>query len=99
MKLVKKIEKMAEVDAKKAAEQKEQIELGKKLQAFYDSGYVNRKQAFWFSFLKGVLGGLGSVVGATVAIALVLWILSGLDQVPFVGHFSESVRETLQRHR
>ena len=79
--------------------QQEAVELGKKLQAFYDSGYVNRKQAFWFSFLKGVLGGIGSIVGATIAIALVLWILSGLDQVPFVGHLSESIRQTLQRQR
>lgn len=97
MKVTKKIEKMAEASQKKTETEKEQIELGKKLQAFYDSGYVNRSQAFWFSFLKGVLGGLGSVIGATVAIAILLWVLSGLDQVPFVGHFSESVRETLQR--
>ena len=82
-----------------ADRRKDEIELGKKLQAFYDSGYVNRNQAFWFSFLKGVLGGIGSIFGATIAIALVLWILSGLDQVPFVGHLSESIRQTLQRQR
>jgi hypothetical protein len=93
-KKLKKAVKKAEVAVDR---QKEAEELGKKLQNFYDSGYVNRKQAFWFAFLKGILGGLGSVVGATVAIALILWILSGLDQVPFVGHLSESVRDTLQR--
>ena len=92
--MVKKMHQRAEVD-----EEKEALELGKKLQAFYDSGYVNRRQTFWFSFLKGVLGGIGSIFGATVAIALVLWILSGLDQVPFVGHLSESIRQTLQRQR
>ncbi len=82
-----------------ALNQKELIELGKKLQSFYDMGYVNRKQAFTFSFLKGVLGGLGGVAGATVAVASILWILSGLDRIPFVGHLSESLRETLQQRR
>ncbi len=80
-------------------DERKQQELGEKLQAFYDAGYVNRKQAFWFAFLKGIFSGAGSIVGVTIAIALVLWILSGLDQVPFVGHLSESIRQTLQQRK
>lgn len=90
---------MADKTHRPTDHQTELIELGKKLQAFYDAGYVDRRQAFLFSFLKGVLAGLGSVVGATLAIAILLWILSGLDQVPFVGHLSESIRQTLQQRR
>lgn len=90
---------MAHSSKTQSDELKQQQELGKKLQAFYDTGYVDRRQAFWFAFLKGVLGGIGSIVGATIAIALVLWILSGLDQVPFVGHLSESIRQTLQQRK
>lgn len=84
--------------AKTGDHEKELFELGKKLQAFYDSGYVNRKQAFMFSFFKGILAGLGGVLGATVALAILLWILSGLNQVPFVGHFTEQVRDSIE-HR
>jgi len=90
---------LKKTDGNAHEDERKQQELGKKLQAFYDAGYVNRRQAFWFAFLKGVLGGVGSIVGATVAIALVLWVLSGLDQVPFVGHLSESVRQTLQQRK
>lgn len=68
-------------------------ELGKKLVAFYESGYVNKKQALSFSFLKGLLGGFGAFLGGTILIGLLLWVLSLFDQVPFV----DAVRSALTK--
>lgn len=77
---------------------KELIELGKKLQNFYDSGYVNKKQAFAWALLKGIASGFGAVIGGTIVVALLIWILSGLHNVPFLDRITDNVRTTLQQH-
>ena len=72
---------------------KEYEELGKKLIDFYESGYVNKKQALSWTFLKGVAAGLGAFLGGTIVIGLLLWVLSLFDQVPFI----DSVRDSLTK--
>lgn len=52
--------------------------------------------SFGFNFLIGVARGLGFVLGATVVVALVVWITSRiLTQLPFVGEFFETLGEFL----
>lgn len=77
------------------SEEQAQIELGKKLQQFYASGYVNKKQALLFSFYKGIASGFGVIIGGTILIALLIWILSQFGQVPILGHFVDSLRHTI----
>lgn len=71
-------------------------QLGKQVVDLYDTLKPNRSSVYRGSFLKGVAGGLGGVVGATVGVALLLWILSLFGQIPFVGHFVDAVRHTIQ---
>lgn len=74
-------------------------ELGRQLESLYDSLNPNRKAVYRTNFVKGLWSGLGGVVGATVGIALLLWILSLFGQIPIIGHFVDTVRHTLQNHR
>ncbi len=76
---------------------KELLELGGKLRDFYEHGYINKKQAVFYSFMKGVAGGAGAFVGGTLVIALVVWMLSLFDQVPLVGRVFEALQKALQR--
>lgn len=85
------------VSANKSPNDKKLLELGAKLQAFYDMGYVTKKQALSFSFLKGLATGAGAFLGGTLVIGLLLWLLSLFDQVPFVGEIIESARQNLQK--
>ncbi|HXH26363.1 MAG TPA: DUF5665 domain-containing protein [Candidatus Acidoferrum sp.] len=78
----------------------ELLDLGIKVQALFDSGYVNRKQALWLAFLKGILSGFGAVIGGTIVVALVLWFLSSLQELPFIGPISNSLQTSIQqKHR
>lgn len=73
----------------------ELLELGKKLQAFYDSGYVNKKQALHFAFLKGLASGFGAFLGGTILIGLLVWTLSFFENIPFLSHFVNLFHNTL----
>jgi len=48
------------------------------------------------SLLKGVMVGFGSVLGATVLVALVVYILSQISLVPVVGDFVKDIIQEIQ---
>lgn len=76
---------------------KEYEQLGRVVANIYESGYLDHKQTYKMSFVKGLLAGLGGVIGATIVVALLLWVLTFFDNVPFVGRFTEQTRETIQQ--
>lgn len=69
--------------------------LGKMLVNIYETGYIDRNQAYKMSFIKGLLSGLGGVVGATLVLALILWFVSLLGNLPFLERISDNVTQTL----
>lgn len=71
-------------------------QIGKMVQNIYDSGYVDRNTVFKMSFLKGIAAGVGSVLGATIVVALLLWVLNLFDSVPLVGPLTEKVQNTVE---
>lgn len=72
------------------------IRLGKQLERIYDSVHPDRKRFYWMSFLAGILRGVGTIIGATVVIALVVWLLSLLGHIPFIGPLVDHAKNTIQ---
>ena len=70
--------------------------LGEQVVDLYDALKPNRTALYRTSFFKGIVGGLGGVIGATVGVALLIWLLSLFGQVPFIGHFIDTIRHTIQ---
>lgn len=63
---------------------------------FYDF-HRSRRQIYTMNFFRGVFFGLGSILGGTIVIALVLWILSLLADIPGgIGDFIQYVVDTVQ---
>lgn len=66
---------------------------------FYDF-HRSRKQVYTMNFIRGIFFGLGSVLGGTVVIALIIWILSATVNVfPPLADFINGIIDAMQRPR
>lgn len=74
---------------------KEYEQLGRAVASIFESGYLDKKQAYKTSFIKGVFSGFGGVIGATVLVALLIWVLSFFGHVPLVGKFVDKLNKTV----
>lgn len=85
---------------KKQSEQEQRQQdyekLGKQVVALYDAINPDRAGLYRTALLKGVVTGVGGVVGATLVIVAIAWVLSLLGNVPFVGPIFDNVRSTIQ---
>ncbi len=59
------------------------------------SGYIDKKRLYIENFVRGIFFSLGSVLGATLVVALLLWVLSVFDTAPVIGHFIQSVQDSI----
>jgi len=57
---------------------------------------LEKFNSFGRRFTLGVFMGLGTVVGATVVVALLIYILSFFSEVGFVGDFTNWITDTIK---
>jgi hypothetical protein len=75
------------------------IEFAKQIESLYEAQYAHGKKILAFAFLKGVATGLGVFLGGTILVGALLWILSQLNQLPFVGDISESAKHSISEKK
>lgn len=46
---------------------------------------LDRHYSFFNSFMRGILSGLGSVLGATIVVAFLAYMLRNVSLVPLIG--------------
>lgn len=76
---------------------KKRVEFAKQVEYMYEAANPNWRKLLAFSFLKGMATGLGIFLGGTIIVGLLLWILSGLGQLPFLNEIAESAKDTLEK--
>ena len=69
-------------------------DLGKMLVNIYESGYLDHTKAYKISFLKGIVAGLGGVIGATIVVAILIWILSFFSDISIINSLKDSLQST-----
>ena len=72
-------------------------EIAKALEILFASDYIDKKKLYVSNFLRGIAFSAGGVIGATLVIGLLVWILSLFDQVPLIGPFLENTRESIEQ--
>lgn len=66
---------------------------------FYDF-HKSRRQVYGMNFIRGIFFGVGSVVGGTIVVAIVVWLLSLLVDIPGgVGDFIQYVVDTVDTNK
>lgn len=71
-------------------------QIGKMIENIYLSGYIDKNQMYKMSFLKGLVTGLGGVLGATIVVGLLLWMLSWFNRLPLIGPITEQIKDSVQ---
>lgn len=60
--------------------------------------YARKSKLLKFSFLQGICFGLGSAIGGTIVLAVVIWLLSRMvDWFPLLGDFVNQLIEYSSR--
>jgi len=81
---------------KKSKDEPARLQAAKLVEVLYKSQYMDKKDFYLHSFFRGAVAGAGGILGATVLIAILLWILSLFDTVPLIGPLLENTRSTIE---
>ena len=66
---------------------------------FYDF-HKSRKQIYMMTFVRGLTFGFGSVLGATLVVAIVVWLLGQFGNVfPPLADFLNNLIDTMQKRQ
>jgi branched-subunit amino acid ABC-type transport system permease component len=81
--------------AQKKNPNKDAAVAAKALETLFATQYVNKKKLYIENFVRGLLFGIGSFLGATIGAALIIWVLSLFSEVPLIGRFVNDIQDTV----
>ncbi|HET8671463.1 MAG TPA: DUF5665 domain-containing protein [Candidatus Saccharimonadales bacterium] len=73
------------------------IEFAKQIELFYEVSHADMKKIALGAFVKGVATGLGVFLGGTIIVSLLVWLLSLLPSLPFVGNISKAAEKSIEQ--
>ena len=76
---------------------KDYEKLGRTLESIFEGGYINHWRVYKINLVRGLFFGFGSVLGGTIVIGLLAWILSFFTEVPIIGNFVETVQDSVEQ--
>ena len=86
--------------AKAHTKVKKEAELGARRAVLEDLFYdfhTSRAQIYKMNFIRGIFLGFGTVIGGTLVVALIVWILTLLVDIPGgIGDFIQNIVDTVQ---
>ena len=62
---------------------------------FYDFNR-SRGEVYKMNFIRGIFFGLGSVIGGTVIIALLIWLMGFFVDIPGIGRSIEKLQNNIE---
>ena len=66
-------------------------EVGRSIERVLLLGYTKPSRMLLFTFLKGIVYGVGIFIGGTIVAALVIWILDKFNSTPLIGPLIQKI--------
>lgn len=66
------------------------------MEELFNDYYKRRVSVYKMNFVRGLFFGLGSVLGGTIVVAVLVWILSFFVNLPGIGNEIQKAQDTLQ---
>ncbi len=66
------------------------------LEDLFEDYYKNRHRIYTMNLVRGIFFGFGGVIGGTLVVALLLWILSIFHYIPFLSDIVDAVKSTIE---
>ena len=67
------------------------------LEELFEDFHSNRVQIYWMNFTRGIFFGFGTLLGGTVLVALLLWLLGQLSLLPYIGDYIRGIVEAINQ--
>lgn len=67
------------------------------IEELFNDMYDDRRNIYLMNFIRGIFFGLGTFLGGTIVVALVVWVLSFFVNVPGVGDAVQKAQDSLQK--
>ncbi|OGL22057.1 hypothetical protein A2707_01760 [Candidatus Saccharibacteria bacterium RIFCSPHIGHO2_01_FULL_45_15] len=65
------------------------------IEELFNDLYNDRRNIYLMNFIRGIFFGLGSALGGTLVIALIVWALSIFVGLPGIGDAFQQVQDTI----
>ncbi len=82
---------------KKSQKQQQKVDANHLIDLLFKTQYMDKKSFYLQSFFRGIVTGAGTVLGATLLIAILIWFLALFDTVPLIGPFIDNARQTIEQ--
>ena len=73
--------------------------LGRAIESALINDYIdllgNTRRQIWSAFVRGIFTGFGGVIGATLIVTVVLYILSQFGALPGIGHYFQDLGKSI----
>jgi hypothetical protein len=73
--------------------------LGRAIESALIDDYIdllgNTRRQIRGAFVRGIFTGFGTVIGATIIVGIVVWVLGMLGGVPFIGDYLKATSDTI----
>lgn len=66
------------------------------MEELFNDYYDDRRNVYKMNFIRGIFFGLGTVIGGTIVVAIIVWGLSFFVDIPGIGDTAQQVQQQLE---